>query len=136
MSHLGNAGRLPLEEYFAATLSERDSLLTGDNSIEAVAAEYCLNAKYLGMLWLKLTAEDPSLLLNDLRSRWASAKPEDAAALAAHVATWQKGLWTFNPVGLLGRKGSRSRWMEPVSPLLTEQELRFQIPAPKDGTEA
>ena len=136
MSHLGNAGRLPLEEYFAATLAERDSLLTGDNSIEAVAAEYCLNAKYLGMLWLKLTAEDPSLLLNDLRSRWASAKPEDAAALAAHVATWQKGLWTFNPVGLLGRKGSRSRWMEPVSPLLTEQELRFQIPAPKDGTEA
>ncbi|MBP89182.1 MAG: hypothetical protein CMJ64_21105 [Planctomycetaceae bacterium] len=136
MSHLGNAGRLPLEKYFAATLAARDSLSTGDKTIEAVAAEYRLNAKYLGILWSKLTADDRSLLLDDLRSRWRSAKPEDAAALAAHVATWQRGLWTFNPVGLLGRKESRSRWMEPVSPLLTQQELRFKIPAPKDGEEA
>ncbi len=136
MSHLGNAGRLPLEKYFAATLAERDSLSTGDKTIEAVAAERSLNAKYLGILWSKLIGDDRSLLLDDLRSRWRSAKPEDAAALAAHVATWQRGLWTFNPVGLLGRKGSRSKWMEPVSPLLTQQELRFKIPAPKDGEKA
>ena len=136
MSHLGNAGRLPLEKYFAATLAERDSLSTGDKTIEAVAAERSLNAKYLGTLWSKLIGDDRSILLDDLRSRWRSAKPEDAAALAAHVATWQRGLWTFNPVGLLGRKGSRSRWMEPVSPLLTQQELRLKIPAPKDGEKA
>ena len=136
MSHLGNAGRLPLPECFSATLAERDSLTAGDKTVEAVAAERGLNAKYLGNLWSKLTSDDRSLILDDLRSRWGSAKPKDTAALATHVATWQMGLWTFNPVGLLGRKGSRSRWMERVSPLLTQQELRFQIPAPKDGEEA
>ena len=136
MSHLGNAGRLPLPECFSATLAERDSLTADDKTVEAVAAERGLNAKYLGNLWSKLTSDDRSLILDDLRSRWGSAKPKDTAALATHVATWQMGLWTFNPVGLLGRKGSRSRWMERVSPLLTQQELRFQIPAPKDGEEA
>ena len=136
MSHLGRAGRLPLEKYFAATLAERGSLSTGDKTIEVVAAARGLNAKYLGSLWTKLTEDKKSLLMDDLRSRWRSANPDDAAALAAHVAAWQKGLWTFNPVGLLGRKGSRSRWMEPVSPLLTQQELSFKIPAPKDGEDA
>jgi AraC-like DNA-binding protein len=136
MSHLGNAGRIPLERYFAATLAERDSLAAGDKTVEAVAAERGLNAKYLSSLWSMLTGDNRSLLLDDLRSRWHAAKPEDAPALAAHIATWQKGLWTFNPVGLLGRKGYRSRWMEAASPLLSQHEMRFQIPAPKEGEEA
>jgi hypothetical protein len=136
MSHLGNAGRLPLDRYFAATLAERDSLKAGDKTIEAVAEERGLNAKYLGILWSTLTGDDRSLLLDDLRSHWQSAKPAAAAALTRYVLDWQKGLWTFNPVGLLGRKGSRSRWMEAVSPMLAQHELRFQIPAPKEGEEA
>jgi hypothetical protein len=136
MSHLGNAGCLPLERYFAATLAERDSLKAGDTTIEAVAEGRGLNAKYLGTLWSTLTGDDRSLLMDDLRSRWRSAKPDAAAMLTRHVRDWQKGLWTFNPVGLLGRKGSRSRWMEAVSPLLAEHELRFQIPAPKEGEQA
>jgi hypothetical protein len=131
LAHLGNAGLLPLEKYLAATLAEQKSLTTGDKAIAAVAVERGLNAKYLGLLWSRLTADDRSLLLDDLRSRWRTAKPQDAAALAAHVVTWQKGLWTFSPIGLLGRKGSRSRWLEAVSPLLAEQELRLTIPAPK-----
>ena len=136
MSHLGNAGCLPLERYFTATLAERDSLKAGDTTIEVVAEGRGLNAKYLGTLWSMLTGDDRSLLLDDLRSRWRSAKPDAAAVLTRHVRDWQKGLWTFNPVGLLGRKGSRSRWMEAVSPILTEHELRFQIPAPKEGEQA
>ena len=136
MSHLGNAGRLPLERYFAATLAERDSLRAGDKTIEAVAEGRGLNAKYLDILWSTLTGDDRSLLLDDLRSRWRSAKPDGAAALTRHVLDWQKGLWTFNPVGLLGRKGSRSRWMEAVSPMLAQHELRFQIPASEEGEDA
>jgi hypothetical protein len=136
MSHLGNAGCVPLERYFAATLVERDSLKVGDKTIEAVAEGHGLNAKYLGILWSTLTGDDRSLLLDDLRSRWRSAKPDAAAALTRHVLDWQKGLWTFNPVGLLGRKGSRSRWMEAVSPILAQHELRFQIPAPGEGEQA
>ena len=132
-ANLGNAGRLPLEKYFAATLAERDSLTTDDKTIEAVAADRGLNAKYLGILWSKLTGDERSLLLDDLRSRWRSAKSEDAVALADHVATWQKGLWTFNPVGLLERKASRSTWQEPVMPLVTQHELRFKFPERKEG---
>jgi hypothetical protein len=131
LAHLGNAGRLPLEKYLTATLAERKSLATGDKAIAAVAAKRGLNARYLGLLWSRLTADDRSLLLDDLRSRWRTAKPQDAATLADHVVAWQKGLWTFSPIGLLGRKGSRSRWLEAVSPLLAQQELRLTILVPK-----
>ena len=127
-TRIGLAGRLPLEKYFAATLAERDALTTGGETIEAVARERGLSAKYLGTLWSALSGSAPSLLLDDLRSRWRRAKPNDAAALAADVAAWQRGLWTFGPVGLIGRKGGPSRWMEPVNPLLSEQEIRFPVP--------
>ena len=131
----GQAGRLPLEKYFAATLTERNALTKGDRTIEAVAREHGLNARYLGTLWSSLSGSEPSILLDDLRSRWRSAGQRGAPALAAHVAAWQKGLWVFGPVGLMGRQGSSSRWMEPVNPLVTEQDIRFKIPAAADGEE-
>ena len=134
-TRLGHAGRLPLEKYFAATLAQRDAVTTGGKTIEAVARERGLNARYLGTLWSSLTGSKPSLLLDGLRARWRRAKPQDAAALAADVTTWQRGLWSFNPIGLKGRKGSRSQWLEPVNPMVTKQELRFKIPATKDGEE-
>ena len=132
----GRGGALPLQRYFAATLEERDALAPGSNTIEAIAQKRGLNAKYLGLLWSTLSADSRSLLLDGLRSRWRTAEPQDAAMLAADVATWQKGLWVFNPVGVLGRKGSRSRWLEPVNPLVTKHELRFEFPVPKEGEEA
>ena len=134
-TRLGRAGRLPLERYFAATLSEREALSSGRTTIDAVAREHSLNAKYLGILWFSLTDSDPSLLLDHLRARWRDAKAGDAAAVAAEVTRWQKGLWTFGPVGLIGRQGGPARWMEPVDPLVTKQELRYSIPAPADGAE-
>ena len=127
-TRIGLAGRLPLEKYFAATLAERDALTAGTKTIEAVARERGLSAKYLATLWSSLTKSVPSLLLDDLRARWHRAKPRDAVALAAHVAAWQRGLWTFGPVGLIGRKGGPPRWMEPVNPLVTEQDVRFPMP--------
>ena len=133
MSHLGNAGRLPLQRYFAVTLAEREALQAGDKTIASVAAQSSLNAKYLGLLWSALTGDDRSLLLDQLRTQWRVASPDAAAALTQLVLEWQKGVWTFNPVGLLGRKGSRSRWLEAVSPLLKQHELRFPIPAPPEG---
>ena len=126
-TRIGLAGRLPLEKYFAATLAERDALTTGGKTIEAVARERGLSARYLSTLWSSLSGSAPSLLLDDLRSRWRQAKPQDAATLAADVAAWQRGLWTFGPVGLIGRKGGPSRWMEAVNPLLTEQVIRFPM---------
>ena len=131
----GRAGVLPLEKYLAATLLERDALATNTKTIETVAEQQGLNARYLRVLWSSLLATDPSLLLEPLRERWRNAQPEDAAALAADIASWQKGLWVFNPIGLLGRKGSRAKWLEPVNPLLTQYEMHFQFPELAEGEE-
>ena len=128
-TRLGNAGRLPLQKYFAATLAHRDALTAGDQTIEEVAAEQGLNSKYLGTLWSALSRSDGSLLLNGLRARWQGSTPEEAADLAAEVATWQRGLWTISPVGLIGRQGSSAGWLEPIDPLVTHQELRWKFPA-------
>jgi hypothetical protein len=133
---LGQAGRLPLEKYFAATLVERAALSSGEKTISAVAAERGLNARYLGLLWASLNSTEPSLLLDGLRTRWRDGRPEDAAALVGAVAAWQRGLWAFNVVGLMGRKGSGTRWQEPVNPLVVQQDFRFPIPAVKDGEAA
>ncbi|HEX5103790.1 MAG TPA: DUF1592 domain-containing protein, partial [Pirellulaceae bacterium] len=102
-------------------------------SIETVARERGLNAKYLGTLWNSLNAKQPSLLLDGLRARWRSAKPADAAALAAEIGAWQKGLWRFATVGHIGKAGGPKAWMEPVSPLVAGQELRLKIPTPAEG---
>ena len=134
-NRIGLAGPLPLKKYFEATLTERNELRTGGKTIEAVARERGLNTKYLGTLWSSLSGSGPSLLLDDLRSRWRKAKPQDASALAGRASAWQRGLWTFGRVGLMGRQGSSSRWMEPVNPLVTQQDIRFKIPAVADGEE-
>jgi len=128
--HLGQAGRPPLEKYFSATLAERNAITTGTRTIETVASQHGLNAKYLGILWSSLSGSRPSLILDKLRSRWRAAKPKDAAALAADVAGWQKGLWTFGPVGLYGKKGAPARWMQPVNPLVTREDIHFEIEIP------
>jgi hypothetical protein len=128
-----HGGRLPVEKYLAATLDEREALTAGRKTIEAVAIEHGLNTKYLGILWDGLNGTDPSLLLDELRSRWREATPADAAALANHVAAWQKSLWTFSSVGLIGRIGGPKRWMEPVDPLAISQEIKFKIPEPRGG---
>ena len=128
-------GRLPIERYLAATLVERPALLAHSKSIEAVAKEHGLNAKYLGTLWNSLTSKEPSLLLDRLRSRWAASKPGDAARLAAEVAQWQKALWKFGAVGQIGKVGGSKAWLEPVTPLATKQELRYKIPPTTVGKE-
>lgn len=132
---IGLAGLLPLEKYLEAALVERNSLASGQKSVETVANERGLSSLYLGKLWTSLSASEPSLLLDHLRANWRSANPQDASSLAGQVRAWQKGLWMFEPVGLIGREGGPSRWMEPVNPLVTRQELCFTIPQFVSGYE-
>ena len=126
-------GRLPVEKYLAATLEDRDALAKGSKTIAVVARERGLNAKYLGILWTSLTSKQPSLLLDGLRVHWQAAKPADAPLLAAEIAAWQKGLWRFGTVGHIGKVGGPKSWQEPVSPLLSKQEVRFKVPAATDS---
>ena len=128
-------GRLPLEKYLAATLEERSPLANGTKSPDAVARERGLSPKYLSALWQVLSARDSSLLLDGVRARWRTARPGDAAALAAEVAQWQKSLWKFSSVGHIGKVGGPKAWMEPINPLTTKQPLRFKIPASPDAKE-
>jgi hypothetical protein len=136
-------GRLPLEKYLAATLDARESLASGAKSVEALAAERGLNARYLSTLWTTLSGSDfsqppaggtaaaqkPSLLLATLRARWQAAKPGEAAALAADVAGWQRVLSRFQNVGHM------KPWVVPVNPLTSRQEIRLKMPEPADAKE-
>ncbi|MEP6957058.1 MAG: hypothetical protein ABI883_09535, partial [Chthoniobacterales bacterium] len=80
-----------------------------------------------------LSGKEQSLLLDSVRARWRAGKPADAAALAAEIAPWQKALWKFQKVGYIGAAGQPKAWMEPVSPLAAQQEVRLKIPASPDG---
>ncbi len=122
-------GRLPVEKYLAATLEERDALAGGTKSIEEVAAQRGLNAKYLGSLWKLLNATDDSQLLSGLRQQWRSAKPTDAMTLAIEIGKWQAALMNFQSVGHM------KSWMNPVEPLVGRQEVRVKIPRPEAGNE-
>lgn len=123
-------GRLPLEKYLAATLETGPGKASAAtfNELEALAIKRGLNAKYLRALWTTLNTTEPSLALDGLRARWRSASPAQAGALAAEVEQWQKALWKFSSVGHIGKAGGPKAWMEPVSPLMTKQEVRFKIP--------
>lgn len=128
-------GRLPVEKYLSVTLAERDSLTSGAKNIEAVAREHGLSPKYLKLLWQSLTDPKPSLVLDGLRNRWKTAKPQDAASLVAEVVQWQKTLWKFSSVGHIGKVNGPKRWLEPINPLATQQELRFKVPPLPEGSE-
>lgn len=131
-------GRIPLERYLAATLEEREALAGGKKSIEAVAGERKLNARYLASLWATFSVgqagdtpapKAASLLLDKLRERWRAAKPGDTASLAAEVAGWQKALSRFQNVGHI------KPWVVPVDPLISRQEIRLKLAEPADGKE-
>lgn len=132
-------GTLPLEDYLAATLAERSDLTTGKTSIEAVARKRKLNARFLEALWRTLTAAPeltPSFLIDRLRERWRSAAVDDAAALAAGIAAWRTQIWTFNPIGHLGREGGPTAWMEPRDPTVTLREFSLKELVPPLATSA
>ncbi len=131
-------GLLPLEEYLAATLAERDALTAGKKTIEAVARERSLSPKYLASLWGTLNREpqtNGSLPIDVLRANWRKATPQDAVKLAGDVAEAQKTLWKFNTVGQIGRADGPRSWMEAVSPIATTQDLRLKLPAAPAGSD-
>ncbi|MGV3532690.1 MAG: DUF1587 domain-containing protein, partial [Chthoniobacteraceae bacterium] len=128
-----DGGTIPLEKYLQATITHRDAIVAGNADLAAVARETGLNAKYLTLLCAALTGKEPSLLLDDLRTRWRAAGAAEAPALAEHIGAWQKALWMFNPVGHLGKAGGPYSWQEAALPIAASQEIRVKLPEPKTG---
>lgn len=108
----GVAGIIPLEKYFAASLVARDAAI----SMEDLARQRGLSARYLGALMKSLSGGEPSPLLDQIRARWRFATPDDVPAIASKIAGWQKALWKFSNVGHIGKVGGPKSWMEPASP--------------------
>ena len=121
-------GRLPIDKYLAATLQERAALASGSKKLTDVARERHLSAKYLGLLWAMLQDNTPSLLLDPVR-----AKSRDGSLTVNDIEAWQQGLWRFTNVGHLGKVGGPKSWLEPVTPLAAQHELRMKLHPPLDG---
>jgi uncharacterized protein YbjT (DUF2867 family) len=124
-------GSLPLKKYLTAALELRDTT----KSAAAVARERGLSVKYLGLLVRFLQGDQPLPLLDGLRARWRLAKESDLPALVAEITEWQGALWKFNSVGHIGMATGPTNWMEPVSPLVGQQELRVKLSAPTNGND-
>ncbi|MDA0810389.1 MAG: DUF1592 domain-containing protein [Planctomycetota bacterium] len=123
-----DGGRIPLEKYLAAVIEHRTALTDGKTTIATVARDRNLNAKYLGLLWTTLHDQQPSLLLDSLRAKW-----RNGLLTVADIEPWQASLWRFTNIGHLGKVGGPKAWMEPVSPLASQQEFRVKLATPADG---
>ncbi|MFN9413908.1 MAG: DUF1592 domain-containing protein [Pirellula sp.] len=123
-----DGGRIPLDKYLAALREERTALTDGKKSIDTIAGERKLSSKYLGTLWSMLHDQQPSLLLEMLRTKWRKGELS-----IADIEPWQASLWRFTNIGHLGKVGGPMGWMNPVSPLASQQEFRVKLAAPSDG---
>ncbi|MEX1026889.1 MAG: DUF1592 domain-containing protein [Candidatus Paceibacterota bacterium] len=123
-----DGGRIPLDQYLAAAMEHRAALTEGKTTIASVVRDRNLNAKYLGLLWTMLHDQQPSLLLDTLRAKWRNGE-----LTVADIEPWQQSLWRFTNIGHLGKVGGPTAWMEPVSPLASQQEFRVKLTAPTDG---
>ncbi len=101
-------GRLPVEKYLAATLIERESLASGNKTIEAVARDRGLNAKYLGILWSSLSGSKPSLLLDRLRTRCAPPRRRMPEQLRTKLQVGKRDFGSSRPSGTSERSAGRS----------------------------
>ncbi|MDZ4783342.1 MAG: DUF1592 domain-containing protein [Planctomycetia bacterium] len=130
-----DGGRLPLEQYLAATIDERDALRSGTTTIDAVASARKLNAKYLGQIWTALNDTSPAPVLDAIRLHWREAKADEVPRLVAEIQAWQQALWRFTSVGHIGKVGGPNTWQEPVRPLVARQEFQTPVPVAAGATE-
>ena len=126
-------GRLPLSRYLNVTLSERRALISGIKTIDSLAKERGLNAKYLKLLWDTLSADnkDQGSVLNELRKRWKSTKSNDSSELVSYIQKEQKRFWKFNTIGHIDSEGRTPPWMEMVGVknlVTTRYDVKWKLP--------
>jgi hypothetical protein len=126
---VGGDGRLPLELYLSATLTHRDVLSSGQKTVEQVAQELGLNARYLGALWTSMNGDRTSIFLDPIRADWRKALPADVSVLAASIKAWQASLWRFGAIGHIGKVNGPKGWQLPMDPVVAREDFRVAIPA-------
>lgn len=131
-------GAIPLAKYLTATLDEREALTAGRKSVEDVAGERSLNAKYLGILWQALSAAPEqsggtSLLLDQFRAQWRSAAPNDVEKLVAWIGGQQQVLFQYNPIGHIGKDGKSKVWMDIATPLTNRRDFSVRLTEQDSG---
>ena len=146
--NVGGAGRvpngggsIPLAKYLAATLEEREALTAGTKTIETVANERTLNAKYLTLLWGTLNTSllppvggvDESLLLDQLRAAWRTATPEDTGKLVSLIEAQQQVLFQYNPIGHIGKDGKSKVWLDVANPIVSRRDFQVRLPDQESG---
>ncbi|MGV3663508.1 MAG: DUF1592 domain-containing protein [Prosthecobacter sp.] len=109
------AGRLPVGKYLDA--------------IQGRASGDGLSAKYLAVLREALAGTKPSPLLDPLRLKFRAK-----ALTAEDIKAWQQVLWRFASVGHIGKENGPKAWQEPVTPLVTQHEMRVKLTGEKDTT--
>lgn len=128
-------GRVPVEQHIKALVRERDALRSGTKTIEAVAKEHGVNAKYAALLWTGLNDSKPSVVLDEIRRQFNAATPDAATGVARRIQDWQQSLWRFASVGHIGKTNGPKGWQEPVSPLGATHPIRMKIAEPKDQSQ-
>jgi hypothetical protein len=135
--HAAPDGKLPIEAYLAATIELRGRTGAGpvkENDIRDLGAKRGLSPRYLGILWDMLNLRGPEDgrggLVDDLRTRWRTARPVDVPALAGAIRQWQSSLWKFKNVSY----SFDGTWQVPANPLAGSEAMRYKIPAaPQSG---
>ncbi len=129
-------GRLPLLRYLQALAIHRNSIDRGDQTLDRIAANEKLSAKYLKILWSELNQpiSPDSPVLDRLRRIWREANgPEAAQILLDEIEQWQSVIWKYNTIGHISRHlGNRlgpERWMDFVLPLFEQVEVRMPFSA-------
>ncbi|MBX3423697.1 MAG: DUF1592 domain-containing protein [Pirellulaceae bacterium] len=127
-------GLLPLDRYLGAAIEAREALRSGQIQPVDVASQHKLNLRYFTTLWQVLenepTTQDDQAsdrLLAEFRRQWLTCEPEQLPALVERFAAAQRWLWKYNPVGQVGRQGGPARWMEPITPLASQQVVRLPL---------
>ena len=128
-------GAIPLAQYLAASLEEREALRDGSKTAEHVARARKLNAKYFARLWTTMSRppDRPSLLLDRIRDQWQTATPADVNKLVATIEAQQKVLFKYNRIGHVESDGKPRAWLEAANPLTSRREFQVKLPDKNDG---
>lgn len=128
-----DGGVIPLEQYLAVALELKNFDAMDSCDVEKAAEESGLSAKYLSVLLSFLNQSEPGNFARPLCELWQKSDLANVAAMAQWIRERQGALWTFNPVGHIGKRGGPAAWQTPRDPSV--EELKTWVPEWKEWEE-